>query len=99
MNKIGIENIKLVLIAIFAIVRNIKLTDKPLIGILLSLGKVVKIKFKDIKQEVVDLDSNEKESLVNLIISEGFSLSKANDIIKALADGKKLPGLVQEIIK
>ena len=91
MNKIGIENIKLILITIFSIIRNTRLTGKPLIGILLSLGKISKIKFKDIKQEVVDLDSNEKESLVNLIISEGFSLSKANDIIKALADGKKLP--------
>lgn len=96
---IGIDNIKLTIVAIVAIVNNIKLTGRPLAGVLLSLGKVLSIKFKLIKQEVKDLDEKEKAELLDFIVMQGFSLSKAQNVLKAIVEGQRFGGIAKELLK
>jgi hypothetical protein len=96
---IGIENIKLAIVAIIAIVNNIKLTGRPLAGVLLSLGKVMNIKFKAIKEEIKDIDTKERRELIDLIVRQGFSLAKAENVIKAIGEGQKFGGIAKELLK
>ena len=81
--KLGIENIKLVLEIVANIVKIVKTTGKPLLSILFSLGKALKLNFKQISAEVRDIDAIERAELISFIVDTlGFKLSVAEKAIK-----------------
>jgi hypothetical protein len=101
MEKIGIENIKLALEAIINIINKIRERRQPLEVVLLSVGKVVKIKFKAIGKEIKDLDPLEREDIVDLIVSMGFPKLNAEKVVTNLSNGTKLRpiAIAKELLK
>ena len=99
--KIGIENIKLALEAIINIIGKIRERRQAMEIVLLSVGKVVKIKFKAIGKEIKDLDPTEREELIDLIVAKGFPVLNAEKVINNLSNGIKLKPLLiaKELLK
>jgi hypothetical protein len=97
----GIEQLKLVIDVVVAIVANLKVTGKPLLAIIANLGAVLKIHFKDLAPEIKDITPDERAELVNYIVSKGFTGAGAEKAIANVLNEKKttLLNFVKDIIK
>jgi Holliday junction resolvasome RuvABC DNA-binding subunit len=97
----GIENIKTVLQVVISIVEQVKSTGKPLLSIVLNLGKIVKINFKEITKEVKDIDVNERAELIEWFIELGFKKAIAEKALKNIESEKRttLLNLAKDLLK
>jgi hypothetical protein len=94
-----IENLRLIIIALTSIIKDIKGRRKILGIILLNLNKVLRINFKELKLEAKDISEDERQELMKLIIEQGFELQIAEKVIAAFKEGKKIKDVIKELIK
>ena len=95
----GIENLKLVLLAVLTIVNAVKNGFSGLT--VLELGKVFKIQFKEIGLEIKDLKQDEILELVQFLGENGFKEAVSKRAIDNLIGSKKNStfGLIRDLIK
>ena len=84
-----INQIKKAIDFIVEVIQKIKLVKKPLLGVVLSLGKLKGFKIKEVKAEIKDLSPEEKSEIVRYVVSKGFSEQKGLAVIKDFESGKK----------
>ena len=97
----GIENIKLVLHAVVSAAKTFKLTKKPLVAIILNIGKFVKIKYKEIAPEIKDLSVEERVELVQWLTDQGFTGIGVEKLLANLGSEKRstILNLAKDLLK
>ena len=97
----GIENIKIALFAIISAANTFKTSQKPLLSILLNIGKFIKINFKQVTAEIKDLTVEERGLLVDWLTEQGVASIAIEKVIANLSSEKKttMLNLTKDILK
>ena len=95
------EQIRLILTIIIGIAKSIKASEKPVTIVLAQIGKVIKIRFKELAAEIKDLTAEEIQGEIEYIVSEGFKESVAKKLLNNLTGAKAstIPNLVKDLLK
>ena len=87
---INIEQIKITIDFIADVITKItKEKKKPLLGLVLSLGRLKGFKVKEVRAEIKDLTAEEKQLIIQYIVSKGFSIDKGKALIANYESDKK----------
>jgi hypothetical protein len=97
----GTEQIRLILTIVIGIAKSIKASEKLPAIILAQVGKIIKIRFKELALEVKDLTVDEIQAEIDFIVSEGFKESVAKKVLGNLTGAKMstIPNLVKDLLK